>query len=94
MWADERGQLLSSASHLLGCYLAFFHCLSHHPPSWALCCGLEAGDVQRSRTPRLGGNRGQPVLSLGILQSGEVSSLSKSLKETPGCSRAVLSQPK
>lgn len=34
------------------------------------------------------------MLSLGILQSGEVSTLDKSLKETPGCSRAVLSQPK
>lgn len=40
-WADEHGQLLTSASHLLGCYLVFLHCPSHHlPPFWAPCFGL------------------------------------------------------
>lgn len=40
-WADDRGQLLTFASRVLGCYLVFFHCPSHHfPPSWALCFGL------------------------------------------------------
>lgn len=40
-WADEHGQLLTSASHLLACYLVFFHCPSHHlPPFWAPCFGL------------------------------------------------------